>query len=244
MTIITSLSKALPDRIYYRVNSWAFPRQEPEIRAIRELVTPGTTAIDVGAWWGPWTYWLSWRAGKVIAFEPMPEAARYLERVTPRNVEVVNVALSDCEGEAELLVPGGRRGCDKLASFIDHRVDNVRRMPVKTACLDRFGFEDVGFVKIDVEGHEAAVLRGAAGTIEKWKPALVVEIEQRYLDQPIGDVFELVRGMGYEGRFLDRRGWLSLDQFEVEQHQLQPLEKAGPEGRGRGYVSNFVFTPR
>ena len=59
-------------------------------------------------------------------------------------------------------------------------------------------------IKIDVEGHEAAVLPGATATIDRERPRIVIEIEQRHLDCPISDIFDQIRVHGYRGWFEGR----------------------------------------
>ena len=74
-----------------------------------------------------------------------------------------------------------------------------RKVEVRT--LDSFGFTDVDLIKIDVEGHEYSVLEGSLLTIQRCKPILLIEIEQRHISRPIKEVFSLVMNQGYDGLF-------------------------------------------
>jgi hypothetical protein len=71
-----------------------------------------------------------------------------------------------------------------------------------------FDFEDVDYIKIDVEGFEKKVLLGAARTIERWNPVIVVEQNHVVLD---GDVQysakAYLEGIGYRQVAVDGRGW-------------------------------------
>ena len=87
-------------------------RGEPEIHLIRHLVAPGTTAIDIGCSIGIYAAEMARYANKVIAFEANPAVAQFARAVAPRNVEVVNVALSSAPGRATLKVPRNPKGDD------------------------------------------------------------------------------------------------------------------------------------
>lgn len=114
-------------------------------------------------------------------------------------------------------------------------------LTVGTTTLDKEDLVDVGFVKIDVEGYELAVLRGARGLIERERPVLMVEIEQRHLDMPMSEVFRYVEGMGYEGWFYLRGVMRRLEDFDPDEHQRGLRDDMR---RPRDYVNNFIFTPR
>jgi FkbM family methyltransferase len=223
---------------------------EQELNRLREIFPRGDTAVDVGAWWGPWTYWLARRARRVVTIEPVPYVAEFLQRVVPPNVEVINAALSDRSGETDLWMPSGGKGTEGRSSLESSVTTNaVRSVRVRTHALDELGLEDVTIVKIDVEGHELPVLRGAEQTITKWRPTIVIEVEERG-DASVARVFEHIKNWGYSGRFLDRGAWRPVDDFDVVEHQLRhrrQVERRGylanAFGAGRAYVNNFVFAP-
>ncbi|MGH9244424.1 MAG: FkbM family methyltransferase [Acidimicrobiales bacterium] len=214
-------------------------RAEPRLLLLGELVPRGCTAVDAGAWWGPWTYWLSRRAASVWSFEPNPNMAAFLRRVAAPNVHVEAVGLSDRSGRATLFVPSGI-GPDALATLTAaRRTSDAAGVEVALAALDEYDLERVGFVKIDVEGHELEVLRGAERTLERWRPTLLVEIEQRLHDEPIEGIFDWLRARGYEGWVRRRGSWAPLTTFDVERDQLQRRRVKRPT-----YVNNFVFAAR
>jgi hypothetical protein len=96
---------------------------------------------------------------------------------------------------------------------------------------------------MDVEGRELPALEGGMKTIRRWRPTLLVEIEQRHHAEPIAEVFsriDSIIGPGYSACFLDRTGKLRpLSEFSVERDQLalkdNPLSRA--------YIRNFFFLP-
>ena len=229
----------LPDPVVFRLVPWLYRRQEPELARLDEFVPADRNAVDVGGWLGPWTRELSRRVPHVTCVEPQPDLASYLRRVVPVNVTVVEAAVSDAPGTASLSLPEDRHGANALASLKGDVATAAVVHEVKLVRLDDLGVTDVGFLKIDVEGHERAVLEGAAELLRRDRPRLLLEAEQRHLDEPLSSLFEHVLGQGYEGWFLHRDAWHPLADFDVQRHQLDHLDDVvGPD-----YVNNILFTP-
>jgi FkbM family methyltransferase len=214
---------------------------EPEIRILRTLVTPGKCAIDIGANRGVYTYFLSRLCAHVFAYEPNPMCVGLLVRTFGPNVTVRQTALSDEHGTAVLHIPlfqgNSWDGWGSLAKNFPG-ADSVREVVVDTRCLDEEGITNVGFIKIDVEGHERAVLAGAREVIRQNRPNLLIEIEERHCADGIDKVFRFVEDMGYRGAFLRRGQLVGLEEFDVRMNQGTP-EEAGHAG----YINNFVFRP-
>ena len=108
--------------------------------------------------------------------------------------------------------------------------------------LDQFFTGDrkaPNFIKIDVEGHELAVLEGAQRTLERYRPTLLVECEARHHpDRDFRTVFSAVESLGYSGTFFWQGQRLPLARFDVAVHQhLDPNMAKLP----RGYANNFAF---
>lgn len=241
--ITSALFGALPPGFRVALIAHAHRRVEHELRFLpRKQVCRGT-ALDVGAWYGPWSYWLARCFARVHAFEPNPDLARSLTRGLPSNVSVHPVAASDQSGTAQLTVPLGGRGTEGRAR-LGHLDDGGRPVTVETRRLDDFGFEDVRVVKIDVEGHELDVLRGAQDLLARWRPMLVVELEYRYAD--VDASLDLLRSFGYRGWVLVDGSWRSLDDVDLEAAQRRPpsagyLRQALGLAGNVGYVNNVVF---
>jgi FkbM family methyltransferase len=250
VTLLSKLADVMPDRFFVRTVAWQYRFFEPELRHLRELVPMNRTAIDVGAWWGPWTWWLARTASEVHAFEPNVEIAAVLARVVPPNVHVHAQAVSDEVGEARLSIPYGGRGTEGRASLLPRP---GRPVNVPTVSLDSLDLPGIGFVKIDVEGHEYAVLQGAARILKRDRPNIVLEVEQQFHGEgpSMYEIFRVLADMDYEGRFLLRGQWQSLERFNVEAHQLRSLQQVQRSGlirnmllNSRRYVNNFAFFPK
>lgn len=152
-------------------------------------LSPGATMVDVGAHIGD----ISLRAaravgptGVVVAIEPHPAlAARLRDNVTASglsNVHVWEVACSDEAGRAYLYAgPSINLGASSLSrqSVLDHEGDGDVRLTVDLMTLDQIvdssNLSRVNVVKVDAQGAELRLLRGATKTIRRFRPAIVVE---------------------------------------------------------------------
>ena len=116
--------------------------------------------------------------------------------------------------------------------------------------LDEFDLVDVGFVKIDVEGHELPVLLGSAELIDRERPNVLVEIEDaHHSGDEIEDVFSFFAQRGYSGTFFAQKKWFPLSDFDRDKAQ-----RAGEFAKSTGmlrstvmssdrYIHNFLFRP-
>jgi FkbM family methyltransferase len=247
--MLSRLAGAVPDRTFVRVLAWQYRLAEPELRHLRELVPPGRPTIDVGAWWGPWSWWLARRAPSVHAFEPNPMIAPALVDVLPPNVCVHAQAVSDHVGKAVLTIPQVGRGMEGRSSLLPATGTTIT---VPTVTLDSLDLRDVGFVKIDVEGHEWEVLEGATELLARDRPNVLLEVEHQFHTQgpSVDDTFRVLQDQNYVGWFLLDGKWHPLHQFDLNAHQLKyegHVQHAGLLGNmlfnARRYVNNFAFIP-
>jgi FkbM family methyltransferase len=213
------------------------------MRLLPALVQRGERAIDIGANYGVYARALARLGATVELFEPHPRCLDALGAWARgrRSVRVHSCALSSEAGSATLAIPLGAGGIehDAAASIEPIEGQECRRATVAVRTLDSFAFSGVGFIKIDVEGHEAQVIAGARTTIGASRPALLVEIEQRHCARPIADTFARLAALGYAGYFLLDGVLTGLARFRVEEHQ--PLGALGERG---GYHNNFLFLAR
>ncbi|MGC5562720.1 FkbM family methyltransferase [Streptomyces sp. FR-108] len=251
MTLAARLAPFVPVRLVASAARLVYPRFEPELARLGDLCPSGCgTAVDVGGWYGPWTRRLSGRARRVVTVEPVPHLARLITAATPGNVRVVRAAASDRSGTARLWLPPGDRG-DRGVSSLVRRDIHARALDVPCLTLDSLNLHDVGFIKIDVDGGELAVLRGAATLLARDRPALFIELEARI--QPVGTVVSHLSERGYEGWVLPGDTWLPLSSFDLEAHQArtshvvsQGLLRRVLPFRGPGYVryvNSVLFLP-
>jgi hypothetical protein len=116
---------------------------------------------------------------------------------------------------------------------------------VQTRTLDSYNLNNVGLIKIDVEGHELAVLSGATETILKSRPYVIVEAEERHRPNAVATVRAFFSSRGYEGWFLLDGQRTTIEHFDIAEHQ-NPANIGGRETGWRRtgtYINNFVFAP-
>lgn len=186
---------------------------------------PTDSAVDVGAHSGAILRAILAAApeGRHLAFEPIPELAAGLRRDFP-GVEVHEVALSDREGEAEFHHVVGNPSFSGLQRRSDVAAGDVAPLRVRTARLDDLVDPDlpVRLLKIDVEGGEVGVLRGAPELLARCRPVVVFELGQQasgsYGVGPV-EVHELFSGLGMAVSLLDAylEGRPPLSRAELEQ---------------------------
>jgi hypothetical protein len=117
--------------------------------------------------------------------------------------------------------------------------DEIVKLVIRTATLDSFGFTNVGFVKIDVEGHEEAVLRGAQMTLARDMPNIIIEIEERHAPGATTAVPEFLRTIGYSGYYIDESQIVDIAIFLYERDQ--PLGNISGGMKSGRYINNFIF---
>ena len=150
------------------------------------------TAIDVGAHIGLWSFNLAQYFEMVHAFEPVAEHREcFAKNVRAEEVMLHDCALGAAPGRVSMDVASGSSGDSKVTAGDE----------VEVRTLDSFGIRNVDFIKVDCEGYEENVLRGAEQTILQWKPTIIVEqkreMASRFGLQPLGAV-EYLKGLGYK----------------------------------------------
>lgn len=240
------LRRCAPSRVLDFLEMRRAIRSNPIIPKLFQFIDQERGAIDVGANVGLFTLALHQRTRQVIAFEPLPALAAELRHRFGPSVQVLEVALSDRAGATTLFVPyEGQRAIESRASLNDDANPDfaLRPLQVETRRLDAYGFDDVGIIKIDVEGHELAVLRGAEQTIRRCRPVLVVEIEERHHPGKSWEIIRYILGLGYSGLFLRGGLLVDIEQFDFATMQDEKNAKRPFAERSVDYINNFVFVP-
>ncbi|AXK36907.1 FkbM family methyltransferase [Streptomyces armeniacus] len=247
MTLAARLAPHIPPRVLATATDLLYPRFEPELRRLADFCPTGGTAVDIGGWYGPWTRRLAERAERVVTIEPVPHLARRLRATTPPNVEILQAAATDHAGTATLWLPPDGRGDRGVSSLVRREVHHAA-LDVPCLPLDELALSEVSLLKVDVDGSELAVLRGAEGTIRRERPALFIELEVRI--QPLEPVLSFLAGHEYTGWVLPAHDWLPLTDFNLTAHQQRTAHVAedGLLRRSlaphRRYVNSVLFLPR
>lgn len=187
-------------RIKYRrqIRAARFFTSEPEFAIAADLVGPGDWVIDVGANVGHYTKRFSELAGpsgRVLAFEPIPDTfallAANVRLFAHDNVTLLNAAASDRTERVGMSIPNFSSG---LANYYEAHLSPLLdgELAVLSLAVDALGISHpIALVKIDSEGHEAAVLEGMKRILSRDKPILIVETGS-------SDVISALRSLGYD----------------------------------------------
>ena len=193
---------------------------DQEIGLLDKVINKKLESIDVGVYRGVYSYQMSKLSSHVHSFEPNPLIYPYLEKNLKRiisNMTLYNMALSDKSEIVDLKVPKrfkvliekNYEEAFKLGLATIHKENSLGKnqfsmFKVKAEKLDNIiQKRKIGFIKIDVEGHERNVLIGAEMIIKKYKPNLLVEIEERHTNEKIENILGFINDFGYKSFFSD-----------------------------------------
>jgi FkbM family methyltransferase len=235
LSVEDRIKNLLPAQLYYPYKiSREVRGVEPELAILRDFVPAGCTAVDVGANRGYYSWALANVGASVEAFEPNPVLARFAGVKLGKRARVHEVALSDRGGTATFYIPRRPSGSSlhivgNLGNVYPH--ESTDKIQVNLATLDSYDFKNVGFIKIDVEGAEMAVLSGARETIRRSRPLMLIEL----LAGIHGDYLARIEQIKDDFRY---DAWIVIGRQKVE----AKLALAEMERLRR--TSNILFTPQ
>ena len=224
-----------------RLNRAIKNNYEKELSLINRFRDKSKSAIDVGVYRGVYSYKLSEEFKHVYAFEPNPLIYPFLKKNLTKiikNLTLSNCALSNSAGIANLKIPtrsksifkGNVEELYKLGLATIHKKNNFNNYEsinvTKTTLDDNLQNINIGFIKIDVEGHEKEVIEGARNLITKYKPILLVEIEKKHNKKPVLETINFINQFGYSAFFCKND----------ELYNISKLEDLNEE-------NNFFFLP-
>jgi len=204
-----------------------FKQHHREMRPLLAPLIPHDAVVfDVGAHAGQYTKLFARRArhGRVYAIEPQNYARRILRAAIRfnrlRNIEILPLALGAAPGTAILTIPvkaSGSYGFG-LAHLGPHtRSGAAETETVKVTTLDTLaatlGLKRLDFIKADIEGWEQAMLEGGRATLTRFKPALLIELDDEYLRRAGGSVaavWRMLTELGYRA-YAGEPGGAALD---------------------------------
>jgi len=238
-----------------RIESHPTERElKPAIAIVRRLAS-GVT-IDVGANNGMYAIPIASSGARLVAFEANPVLCEWLRSELPDSVTVENFALADGEGRVTLRIPiiAGREipGMATIAeanNFDDFEVERTRHVEVPAISLDKYAADRlrgqaITFVKIDVEGAEGRVLKGAHTILQRDCPVLLVETEIRH-GSDLAAIFADLAQLDYRPYILAELGDRLVPTNIDEVPRLQAAGNVPQPGRAASphYINNFFFVP-
>lgn len=215
-------------RLYNRTRKSAW-RGESELLLVPHLLNRGT-AIDVGANKGVYSLAMSRHADRVIAIEPNTDLRRHLDAL-PANCSVIFSAVGATAGRETLYIPIAESGRNRpnIASLDATTLDtaHVEQRTVEVRTLNEIAgtLDNIQLIKIDVEGTELDVLRGATDILAGHRPALIVECLSETQE---ASITEFLSGFGYRP-------------FRYAGRRLQPAAQVA--GINRDIERNVLYFP-
>jgi FkbM family methyltransferase len=178
--------------------------EQAKVTAVRAFLKPGGTFIDVGANKGDFALLAAkivGESGKVICVEPDLTNSTWIRRSIDlngyKNITLCDLALSDRDGEATLYL-GAKSGFHTLLRGAPERDLGSRQVRTRRvdSLLEELGMQSVDVMKIDVEGAELQVLKGAVRTL-RTNPDVVLLIDiHPLLGVNPSQVFEFLQSLG------------------------------------------------
>lgn len=124
-----------------------------------------------------------------------------------------------------------------------HGQEAYRTIKVPILTLDDFCEHDIGFVKIDVEGHELNVIEGGRKLLASQRPVVLVEADEHHRVGTTAELFGLMVSLGYQGLFIWRGRVCEIAEFDPAQMQNEQDARPATPRKSWPYVNNFIFVP-
>jgi len=191
----------LSTRWFTEWTTWFYGSQDREIhRWIHAHAKAEWVALDIGMNFGFFTCVLAQRCLKVHGFEPVSWLAKRARANVSlngfQNVFINELALSDHQGKAHLNLPS-ENDCNWGTSSLIHKSSGDSTLEVRLETLDDYvkdkGLSRIDFIKLDVEGAEHLVLKGASNSLAQFKPVIIFERNTESFDT----VIKLLRELNY-----------------------------------------------
>ena len=183
---------------------------EPEMAIIPKILHDPRVIIDIGANYGPYSFFLSklYPKARIFAFEPATRSYSILKKIIKRfnlaNVISVKKGLGAKEERKEIVMPLQYTILAYVSDKNAKKSDKDSTEEIEITTLDNFvkrnKIKRIDFIKCDVEGFELEVFKGAKKTIQKFKPIILVEIEERHTQKyeiNPQQVYNFFRKLGY-----------------------------------------------
>lgn len=205
------------------------------VKLFRSVADDSEVILDVGANIGCTALLFGELSKKVYAFEPSQTTFAFLEKNISRsglkNVFPKNIGLGAESGEYTLtFAPSNRSGgfvSNQTQACAGHTVEKISIRPLDEF-LKSVNVSSVDFIKIDVEGFEGHVLRGATQTLSTYRPVVILELNHWCLNAfqrtSIPDFFDYLRSIFPVLLAIDGMGYLNLhdegDSYKVMYHHI------------------------
>lgn len=228
-------------RLSFWLNRMTRANYEREMELLEVLCDRARPGVDIGAKVGMYTYRIRAGSSSVTAFEPIPLFHDMLRAVfADKRGRVEPFALSDVRGRTVLRMPYAPDGESEFGRSTIHpanrlaheKIGRVDELAIETRRLDDYDLGPIGFIKIDVEGHELAVLDGAAATLAAHTPNLLIECNEDHRPGGVAGLATWLEAHDYDAFFVAGRALLAIGDYDRAEHWL------------KGGIENFIGVHR
>lgn len=221
------LSDAVLKRRVFKEHVNKHLRETTILRVLAPYVDKTKVAIDVGAATGHITCWLAEHARSVDAYEAVPPVHEQLKKWSDRrnNVNTVCMAVTDWVGASDFYVDDKRLSNSGFQDLVGGPCITVPTTTLDTVYGDSPA--EVGFIKIDVEGSEYDVLKGAKWLLARDEPNLMIEIYQPFSKYPLDWIFHfLMDQRGYACAYYDHPNLVQVPDVAAGVKAVETKHKA------------------
>jgi FkbM family methyltransferase len=219
-----------------------------EFAFIKKSIKKGDFVFDIGAHKAGYLYYMLEQVGEqgqVFGFEPQSILFTYLQKLKSlfdwNNVVIENIALSNISGQSNLYLPTQLNGklSSPSATIVEHDNDinfqSTEKVIITT--LDAYCEKHQlipHFLKVDVEGNELKVFKGAENILKKYRPKILVEIEARHIGkEQVMETIHYLVSLGYQGKIIQGNNFIPISEFTFEKFQDFSIKAT--------YCNNFIF---
>lgn len=210
-------------------------------RFIIKNLNPSDIFYDVGANYGFYSalasYLIGRGTGQAHIFEPNPSAIRYIKKnmnADGKKIFINEVGVADTEGMTVFYdtVEGGKGGMSTMLKETVLRWKlPFKEIKIKTATLDDYALAHAPptFLKIDVDGSEKKVIRGAVKMLKSAAPIIAMEVwDANHVKADTMEALRILQDLGYESFRLDEKGEIQREHLDVYKNPV-------------GEFNNFIF---
>jgi FkbM family methyltransferase len=163
---------------------------------VSKIIDPNMNMLDIGSNIGVWSIvYSSFLKGQIYAFEPQEEIYNCLIKNISlnncKNIIPYNIGLSDKKTEYLM-----NATYDTSQNFGAFRICPDGNLSINVDTGDSLNLSNIGFIKIDVEGHELEALQGLSNTINTYKPIILIEIHSSH--ENANNTFKYILNHGYK----------------------------------------------
>lgn len=196
-------------------------------------------SIDVGVLYGGYAREMMRYSARVAMVEANPEQVAFLKRAFPKQQElIIGSAAGESPGNLRLRIPRNMPGnaTVEVENTLSRHRDLIEYEVPVTPLDALFQNEKVGFIKIDVEGHENAVLKGASAIIQHSRPRFILECGDHHKKGAVQEMFAFFHSMNYQVHFMHRGKLQHAQQYNTSFSDAK-------NRNSRDHVSNFIAIP-